>query len=359
MEINRRTLLGAAGALGASVAASGLKAQAAQPRQRVIDAHTHMFTDGWVAAVRAYNDPDTRIVQGERFLEADYRGARIIRFSPEMTDWALRIRNMDAGGVDVAVISLTTPSVHIGDEAFSTALARQVNDDFAEAQRTYPERIRWLCALPWEYPAAAIAELERCRANGAVGVGTTTNIRGKMLNDPQFRPVWDAIHQTRTPVFIHPTTPYIDIEAAGMSPYGLANTVGFTADTSLCFLRMILDGFLDDYPNLDLIACHGGGTLPYLAGRADQMWSKGSSAGRRIQQPPSTYLRRLWYDAIVYDQPTLEFLVARVGADRVLYGSDYPFLIGDMVGVLSRVDALPADQARAIRGANAARLFNL
>jgi len=357
MQISRRSLVQAAGGIGALAVGSGALGQGGATRSPVIDVHTHMFSAGWVDMVRANPDENVRIVQGERFEEVDYRGQRIVRFSPEMTDFDLRIRNMDAAGVDIALVSLTTPSVFIGDERLSVALANRINDDFAAAQARYPDRIRWFTALPWQYPEAAVRELRRTRDKGAIGIGTTTNIAGKALTDPLFRPVWQAIQEMRLPVFIHPTTPYIDVSAMGMGEHGLANTIGFTADTSLCFMRMILDGFLDEFPNLDLIACHGGGTLPYLAGRMDQMWLKGSTA-HKIQTRPSTYLKKLWYDSIVYDQPTLEFLVRTVGADRVLYGSDYPFLIGDMIGVLERVDNLPAEQAQAIRSGNARRLFN-
>jgi len=358
MEISRRLLMQAAGGLGALAVSRPLLAQGPAGKSPVIDVHTHMFSKGWTDMVRANPDSDTRIVQGPRFEEVDYRGQRIIRLSPEMTDFDLRIRNMDAAKVDVALISLTAPSVFIGDERVSVMLANRINDDFAEAQARYPTRLRWFTALPWQYPEAAIKELRRTRERGAIGVATITNIAGKPLIDPLFRPVWKAIEEMQLPVFIHPTTPYIDVSAMGMGEYGLANTVGFTADTSLCFMRMILDGFLDEFPGLELIACHGGGTLPYLAGRMDQMWQKGSST-RKISAPPSSYLKRLWYDSIVYDQRTLDYLVDTVGADRVLYGSDYPFLIGDMVGMLERVDQLPADKVDAVRSGNARRLFKL
>jgi len=358
MEVSRRTLMGAAGALGAAAVVQRGNAQGTAAKSPVIDVHTHMFSKGWVDMVRANPDSDTHIVQGKKFEELDYRSARIIRFAPEMTDFDLRIRNMDAAGVDLALISLTTPSVAIGDEKFSVALAHRINDDFAEAQKHYPTRLRWFAALPWQYPEAAIKELHRTLANGAIGVGMITNIHGMALTDPMFRPVWKAIEEAKAPVFIHPTTPYIDITAMGMSEYGLANTVGFTADTSLCFMRMILSGFLDEFPGLQMIACHGGGTIPFLAARFDQMWAKGTGKDK-ISRPPSSYLKRLWFDSIVYDQRTLNYLIDTVGADRVLYGSDYPFLIGDMVGVLERVDALPAAQANAVRGGNAKRLFNL
>jgi len=358
MEISRRTLMNAAGGLGALAVGSKVLAQGAARTSPVIDVHTHMFSDGWVDLVRANPGEMVRIVQGKRFEEVDYLGQRIIRLSPEMTDFDLRIRNMDAAGVDMALISLTTPSVFIGDERVSVSLANRVNDDFADAQKRYPDRLRWFTALPWQYPEAAIKELRRTREKGAIGVATTTNIAGVALTDPLFRPVWKAIEDMKVPVFIHPTVPKIDVSAMGMGEHGLANTVGFTADTSLCFMRMILDGFLDEFPGLDLIACHGGGTLPYLAGRMDQMWKMGSGA-KKISAPPSTYLKKLWFDAIVYDQRTLEYLVDTVGVDRVLYGSDYPFLIGDMTGVLGRVDRLPAEQAQAVRSGNARRLFKL
>jgi aminocarboxymuconate-semialdehyde decarboxylase len=358
MELTRRTLMQAAGGIGALAAANPAAVLAAPKNVPAIDVHTHMFSKGWVDMVRANPDADTRIVQGARFEEVDYRGQRIVRMSPEMTDFDLRIRNMDAAGVDLALVSLTTPSVFIGDERVSLALSNRINDDFAEAQKHYPTRLRWFAALPWQYPEAAIRELRRARDRGAIGIGTTTNVSGKALTDPLFLPIWKAIEEMGMPVFIHPTTPYIDVSAMGMGEFGLANTVGFTADTSLCFMRMILDGFLDRFPKLEMIACHGGGTMPYLATRFDQMWSKGSST-RKIQNPPSSYFKRLWFDSIVYDQRTLAYLIDTVGVDRVLYGSDYPFLIGDMVGVLERVDRLPADQATAVRGANAKRLFNL
>ncbi|MET0291283.1 MAG: amidohydrolase family protein, partial [Steroidobacteraceae bacterium] len=136
------------------------------------------------------------------------------------------------------------------------------------------------------------------------------------------------------------------------------NTIGFTTDSSLFMARMILDGVLDELPELQLIACHGGGAFPYLATRFDVMWERTTTA-RKNKAPPSSYLRRFWYDAIVYDQQTLAFLVERAGVDRVLYGSDYPFTIGDMKGMLGRVDALPAAQRDAIRSGNAHKLFDL
>jgi len=356
-DVDRRTLLGAAGGLGALAMTSGaLAATGKGSKMPVIDVHTHMFTKGWVDSVRANPTADVKILQGTRHEEIDYRGARIVRLAPEMTDFDMRIKAMDEAGVDVALISLTAPNVYFGDADYSARLARQVNDDFAEAESRYGGRIRWMASLPWQFPEQAVAELKRAQDKGAIGVCTLTNLSGVPLTDPRFRSIWKAIEASGLPVFIHPTTPYVD--GMGLTQYGLANTIGFTSETSLCFARMILDGFLDDFPNIKLIACHGGGAFPYLIGRFDQMWAKTTSV-RKIQTPPSSYLRRIYFDSIVYDQPTLDFLVKVAGPDRVLYGSDYPFLIADMKGILARVDTLPASQRDAIRGGNAKRLFNI
>lgn len=356
-DVDRRALLRAAGGLGALAASSGAIAKpAGTSGSPVIDVHTHMFTTGWVDSVRANPTEDVKILQGVRYEEIDYRTARIVRLAPEMTDFDMRIKAMDEAGVDVAIISLTAPNVYFGDAGYSARLARLVNDDFAAAERKYAGRIRWMASLPWQFPEEAVAELKRAKSKGASAVCTLTNISGVPLTDPRYRPIWAAIEASGLPVFIHPTTPYVD--GMGLSQYGLANTIGFTSESSLCFARMILDGFLDDFPSIKLIACHGGGALPYLIGRFDKMWEKTTSV-RKIQSPPSTYLRRIYFDSIVYDQPTLDFLVKVAGADRVLYGSDYPFLISDMKGILGRVDALPASQRDAIRGGNAKQLFNL
>ena len=350
--IDRRHVLLGAGAFGVA-AALGARAVAQRPPAKVIDVHTHMYSHGWVKAVEDAADPNFRIGPNNALI---YRGGSIGRMLPPMLDWDLRIKDMDDANVDVALISLTAPNVYWGTPAQSVAAARSINDDFLAAQRKYDGRIRWFASLPFQYEDDALAELRRAKDNGAIGVCTLTNISGTPLTAPQYRRIFREAAAMQMPVFVHPTTPFTD--GMGLADFGLGNTIGFTSDTSLCFARFILEGVLDELPNLELIACHGGGAFPYLAARFDIMWERTVSA-RKNQAPPTTYLKRIWYDSIVYDQETLDFLVERVGADRVLYGSDYPFSIGDMKGVLARVDALPATQRDAVRSGNAERLFDL
>src|SRR5262245_1918865 len=351
MTMNRRELLAGAGVLAAAVATRG-EAQT-QSRAKVIDVHTHMYSHGWVKAVEEAADPTFRIGENNALI---YRGGSIGRMTPPMLDWDLRIKDMDEAKVDVGLISLTAPNVYWGTRAQSVAAARAINDDFLAAQRKYDGRIRWFASLPFQHETDALEELRRAKDNGAIGVCTLTNILGTALTEPQYRSILSECAAMQLPVFIHPTTPFTD--GMGLADFGLGNTIGFTSDTSLCFAKLILAGVLDELPDLQLIACHGGGAFPYLAARFDIMWERTTSA-RKNRAPPSTYLNRLWYDSIVYDQPTLDFLVERVGPERVLYGSDYPFTIGDMKGILGRVDALPHAHRDAIRSGNAERLFDL
>jgi len=353
MNGDRRAVIkaGLAGVAAGPVAAASAKGGKAPS----IDIHTHMYPEAYLRTLRS-GDDNTRLVDTPTGPQIRYRDAFIARITPPMTDWPGRIRAMDEAGVDIAVISLTAPNVFFGGREGSIAAARAVNDEYADAATRWPERIRWFASLPWDHPEDAVAELRRAAKMGAVGVCLLTNILGRPLTHPDFRPIWREIEAMGLPAFIHPNEPWVD--GMGMQSYGLFSSIGFTAETSLCFARMILDGFLEDFPRLALIACHGGGALPYLIARIDKIWAT-SVTTRKISRPPSSYLRRLLFDTIVYDTETLDFLMQRVGADRLLFGSDYPFQAGDMKGILGRVDALPAAQRDAVRGGNARTLLKL
>lgn len=357
--MKRRDFIATASAVGSSLMAGQASAQSSQQapsRVPVIDVHTHMFSRKWMEVAWVAKDEHFTLGRGAQEGSLIYNGASEGTISPPMLDYDLRIKAMDEAHVDIALVSLTSPNVYWGTKADSIAAARAINDDFRAAAQKYGGRIRWMASLPWQYADEAVAELRRAKQNGAIGICMLTSIRGAALTEEAYRPIWREIEATRLPVFIHPTKP--EINYIGEDDTGLFNSIGFINDTTLCFARMITTGFLDAFPKLNLIACHGGGYLPYLAARLDQIWAR-HPGGRRIESPPSTYLTRLWYDAIVYDQQTLEFLVRQVGAERVLYGSDFPFLIGDMKGVLARVNALPAEHRDAIRGGNHRKIFDL
>jgi len=278
---------------------------------------------------------------------------------PGMFDYEVRIKAMDAARVDMAIVTLTSPNVYWGSPKVSLQAARLMNDDMAARQREYPDRIRFMCSLPWQHARLAVAELKRaCDELGAVGVMVMANIDGVSLTDKRFAPVWREIDRRGLPVLVHPSAPPGTAELDVMR-YNLIASVGFMFDTSLAVARMIFDGFFDRHPKLKLIAAHGGGTLPYIAGRLDICFDNMPACRERIAQKPSAYLRRIYYDSVVFQQESLELALKVGGPENVLYGSDYPHNIGDMKGCLARVDALPPAQRDAVRGGNALRIFKL
>lgn len=326
---------------------------------QVIDVHTHMLNKEWMALLEKHGKPRYSIGSlpgGQRVIRLE--GAPFMTPVPNMFDWEARIDNMDRASVDIAVVSLTCPSVYWGGEKVSASTARLMNDDFARAQKRWPKRIRWFASLPWQYPKAAVAELKRAVKAGAAGVMVIANVSGRHLTDPLFDPIWRAIDAAGLPVLVHPGSPPGSKEL-GMDEFQLAPPIGFTFDTTLAVSRMILSGFFDRYSRLKIIAAHAGGALPFLAGRLDICWENMPAAREKTSEKPSNYLRQVYADAVVFRQDALEMAVSVFGTNNVLYGSDYPHNIGDMKGCLSRVDALPGDVREKVRGGNAERIFRL
>jgi aminocarboxymuconate-semialdehyde decarboxylase len=325
----------------------------------VIDVHTHMLSHEWLRLLEQHGPPRYEVRPSKDAARGIFLdGAPFMTPMPGHMDYELRIRDMDAAKVDLAIISLTCPNVYWGGEAISLKAAQVINDEMAAAQSRWPDRIRFLASLPWEYPNAAIGEIERAAKKGAVGIMVLANIAGRSLTDPAFAPIWQEIDRRGLPVLVHPTappgTPAMDLRA-----YNLIASIGFMFDTSLAIARMIFDGFFDAYPNLKIIASHAGAALPYLVGRLDVCFENMNAARIKISTPPAEYLRRIWYDAVTYRPESLRLCIEVGGDDKVMYGSDYPHNIGDMKGCLARVNGLPEAQAKKLRNGNAERIFKL
>ena len=324
----------------------------------VIDVHTHMFTGRWLELLKKegglYNiqtrpDGQQEIFRGDTPVVIPQRGH---------FDYALRIRHMDEAGIGISIVSLTCPNVYWGNEDVSTRAARESNDTMAKAQARYPDRIRWLTSLPWEYPHAAREELARTLGNGAIGVMVLANVAGRSLTDPFFAPIWTEIDRRAMPVLVHPTDPP-GVDMMDMTKYDLSWSVGFMFDTTLAITRMIFDGFFDQYPNLKIIASHGGGTLPYLVGRFEKGDEVEIPSRRRMQRKPTDYLRHIYYDSITYDLGALQYLVSVVGAEHVMFGTDWPHQVHDTKGAFANTARLPQSQTSAVRYGNAQRIFKL
>ena len=323
----------------------------------VIDIHTHSLSDGWLKLVKEKGNPELDVgmsPNGQEYL-VEF-GTPSMTFHEAMFDYEKRIKNMDAEGIDISIVSLTSPNAFWGTEEVSIECARIMNDDMSLAQRSYPDRIRYFATIPWEFPERAVQELDRAFRLGAVGVMTLANIRGKFLNDPSFELVWAEIEKRDLPVLIHPTVPP-GSEKMDLATYKLLGPIGFMFDTTLAISRMILDGFFDRHPKIKVIASHAGGYLPYISKRMDLFFEQ-TDFEKQIKILPSHYLEKIYYDSIIYQADGLQSLLNLAGSDRVLFGTDYPHA-ADIPALKRLAEDLPPDQATKVLGGAARNLFVL
>jgi aminocarboxymuconate-semialdehyde decarboxylase len=324
----------------------------------IVDVHTHMYTRRWLDLLRSSGAPYGVVVRPDG-REEIYRGATPVAFpQPGHFDYDVRIEHMDRAGIDVSIVSLTCPNVYWGAEEVSTAAARESNDSMAEAEQAYPGRIKWFTSLPWQYPERALEELRRSADLGAAGVMVLANVAGRSLTEAAFALIWAEIDRRALPVLVHPAEPP-GADLMDLGSYDLSWSVGFIFDTTLAVTRMVFDGFLDRYPNLKLIVAHGGAALPYVIGRLEKGDQVELASRRRMTAHPLDYLRRLYYDCITYDLGALRYLISVVGAERVLFGTDWPHQVHDVAGSLANTAALPPAQHDAIRGTTALGVFGL
>jgi aminocarboxymuconate-semialdehyde decarboxylase len=327
--------------------------------QTAIDVHSHMLCEEWLALFKQHSGPRfsiRKVTGGKEVIHAE--GVAFMTPLPTMFDYAARFKAMDEAGVGMAVLSLTGPNVYWGDANASSRAARVINESFADAVRAYPERLRWLASLPFQFPERAVAELEYAIGQGALGVMALANIGGAAWTDPLFAPVWQEINRRALPVFMHPTVP-CGADLMGMNDYQLSASIGFPFDSTMAVSRLIFDGFIDRYPNIRLVVAHGGGALPFLAARLDRCWEIIPACRVNISRPPSEYLKRIYADTALYSKEALRDTIECFGGEHVMYGTDFPHTNADMAPSLARINELPAALRDDVRGRNAQRVFKI
>lgn len=275
---------------------------------------------------------------------------------PKLTDTGARLAAMDAQGVDVQLVSPSPSHYHYWtDEDTAEKLYRLVNEATAAHCSAAPDRLRGLGLVPLQHPRQAVRALDHALAQGLAGVEISSHAPGRELSDPAYEPFWSHAEDTGALLFLHPFGCTLDER---LDRWYLSNTVGQPAENAVALSHLIFSGVLDRHPGLKVIAAHGGGYLPTHIGRSDHAWSARADARAGCAHPPSSYLRRLYFDSLVHDPYVLRELVRVAGADRVLLGSDFPFDMGteDPVGAL-RAARLPQADFHAVRGGNAAALL--
>ncbi|MGB6235292.1 MAG: amidohydrolase family protein [Candidatus Acidiferrales bacterium] len=324
----------------------------------IIDFHNHYYPPAYLDALRSGQsivkvDVDA---QGNPRLHypGDYntavRGHRDIEF---------RKGELAKYGVDMQVISMTTPGTHVESPANAAKLASLVNDAFADVVARDKGKFVALATLPLNDPAASVKEFERAsRQLGFRGAMLFSNINGVALADERFWPLYEAADDFGAILHIHPTAP-VGVEA--MQDYWLMPLVGFLFDTTLAVEKIVFGGLVERFPRIRWVLSHLGGAIPYIAERADRGFHAFQECRANIQKPPSEYLKRFYYDTVNFDPLALKLAIDFAGVEHILAGSDYPHQIGSiplMLELLRSLRISDADRAK-ILGGNAAQLLKL
>ena len=233
---------------------------------------------------------------------------------------------MDAQGVDVQVLSIHTPffGYHL-DAGQGQALARDVNQEIASTVRDRPQRFAGLATLPMQDVKMAINELEYAVTRlGLKGAELDTQVNGEQWDEPKFLPFFKAAEAMGAVLFFHPQ-PQNNFLKARNPRHGLFNSLGVILDDAIVTATLICGGVLQACPDIRICIAHGGGPACYAMGRLDRGWER-LPKEQRTPLPPSAYQKRLYYDTVVSSEEALRFLIDQVGADRVVIGSDWPFV---------------------------------
>ncbi|HTK14287.1 MAG TPA: amidohydrolase family protein [Xanthobacteraceae bacterium] len=323
------------------------------PRRKpvVIDFHAHFMTQEVFDATYKLS------VLGKLRASAENTGA--VRSFPDaliqpMTDLGVRLRAMDKMGVDIQVVSpnILHQCTYALDAEEGLRLERLNNDHVADMVAKAPDRLIGIGSVPLQDTASAIAEMDRLVGDLKLkGVIVASRVNDMELGDARLRPFWKKAEALDIPVFVHP--------AGNPDPrlqrHSMLISLGQPLEEAFAQTSLIYDGVLDECPNLKIAFAHGGGFIPYYAGRFDWMYRRGSTS--QMKADFSTYLRSFYYETVLFNPDILEHLAEKVDASHIMLGSDFPFGEADPVAFLQSARQISEASREAILGANAARFL--
>lgn len=330
---------------------------------KTIDIHAHITPQSLWKAIDAKKEwYGFRHEPGEG-LGAMLGGGMRTAFSTPKLRYTVeeRLKDMDEQKVDVQVLSIHMPFVgyHL-EAAQGLALAREFNDEIGAMVRQNAGRLAGLATLPVQDVKSAIGELERAVAKlGLKGAALDTQVNGEQWDEPKFLPFFKAAESMGAVLFYHPQ-PQNNFLFERIKRHGLSNSLGVILDDAIVAAVLICGGVLEKCPDLKVCIAHGGGPACYAMGRLDRTW-QGRPQARGIPQPPSAYQKKLYYDTVVGSEEALRFLIDRVGVDRVVLGSDWPFVPWhpSPVAWVQNLKSLAPDEKEKILWKNLAALLDI
>jgi aminocarboxymuconate-semialdehyde decarboxylase len=297
-----------------------------------------------------HGNPTTQAVN-RRQLEA---------IRPKMDLLDVRIADMDRMGVDVQAVAVAVYQYYYwADPELGAKIARIINEEFVTSTAAFDGRFLPLGTVPLQDTGAAVQEL-RYLANelGMRGIEIGTHVEGEEISSPRLDPFWAEVEALGLVIVVHTqgTT-----HAQRLADHNFVNIIGHAFEATLATAHLIFDGVVERYPDLKIVVVHGGGYLPAYAGRIDHGWKARDDVREGVPQLPTTYLRKFYFDTMVFEPGQVEYLVDTYGADHVVLGTDYPYDMGDddPLALLGASTGLKQEHVDLIAGGNAARLLGL
>ena len=328
---------------------------------KAIDVHHHYVPQQLIEETKRHGKAlgvEISEVNGSYALSFD--GSKPHRLQPPLMDIDKRIEVMDQGQVKLATLEANTNSLgyRLNGE-HGEAWSKLYNDCVKELVKARPDRFIGMATVPLQDARRAAKVLGHAIVDLKFrGAFIGTNVNGQYYNVKDFDPFWAKAQELDILIVMHPE--HI-AGAERMTEFGLNAVCGNPADSTLSLGYMIFSGLFDRFPNLKICALHGGGFLPYQLGRFDKEFVTGKKVRpAQSAKAPSAYLKNLYFDTLVYDVDTLEYLQAKVGADKLVLGTDYPYTLGDWMGVekIQALQCLDAEKDAILEG-NARRLLKL
>jgi aminocarboxymuconate-semialdehyde decarboxylase len=325
-----------------------------------VDLHCHVHTpEADEIAKQTKTEARDPIVQHGSERSAARQKELRHELDKKLTSVAQRLKDMDRMGIDVQALSTSPSQYYYRLEAdLGRETSRRINERLAEIVAGNPDRFVALGTLPMQEPRLAVEELEYCMKElGFRGIEIGTNVRKAELSDPQFEKLWAKAEALGAVIFLHPSG---FTDTSRLKEHFLTNVIGNPLDTTFALSHIVFGGVLERYPKLKFVAAHGGGYLGGYPARMDHAYRVRPECHDHIKRPPSYYMKKIYYDTMVFGETQLEHLVNLWGADHVVIGTDYPYDMGyyKPVEFVNGAKLTRAEKDRII-GGNAAALLRL
>ncbi|MEG0471677.1 MAG: amidohydrolase family protein [Solibacillus sp.] len=325
-----------------------------------IDFHTHIYPEDLPDLAKKYGNDRWPVLENKCSCGADIMVSGKVFRAVDAQVWEAkkRIEDMDRERVDMQVLSpVPVTFSYWAPVEQALELAVYQNDFIAQTVQQYPNRFIGLGTVPLQDAEVSVQELIRCKEIGLVGIEIGTNINGQNLDSDYLLPFFKAAEQYDMPLFVHPW----ETMAKDRTPqHNFMYTVGMPSETALAAASLLWSGVMEKCPNLKVCFAHGGGSFPYILPRLDQGWKVWPDI-RKTEHPPSYYTKNFYFDSLVYEPQNLQYLIDRFGVDKVIMGSDYPFLLReiDPGKVVDEYGGLSDEDRTAILGENVLSFLNI